>query len=112
MGLKTIATQRVTVAPNTETVTEIYQVPPGRTLHLTQVQVYFPTGTLSELQVKILHGWVGIAPTDGYLVGDDVKYELEVDETFGSQSSVKAYLKNTNATSSRECVITLIGEES
>ena len=107
-----IATKRLQVSPNTETYQEIYTVSPGKRLRLTKIEVFFPSGTLSELQVRILQGWVGIAPTDGVLVGDNVKYEIEVDETYGSQSKVKAYLKNTNATSSRECVITLIGQES
>jgi hypothetical protein len=35
-----------------------------------------------------------------------------VDAFYGSQTPVRAYLRNTNTTSPRECIITLVGEES
>jgi peptide methionine sulfoxide reductase MsrA len=109
---RVIATKRVQVPANTETYQEIYRVTPGRRLHLTKVEIFFPTGTLSELQVKILWGWSSLAPTDGFAQGDDVKLEYQVDAFYGSQTPVRAYLKNTNPTSARECIITLVGEES
>jgi hypothetical protein len=108
---RVIATKRVQVPANTETYQEIYRVSPGKRLHLTNVEIFFPTGTLSELLVKILWGWSSLAPTDGFAQGDDMKLEYNVDAVYGSQMPVRAYLKNTNATSARECIITLVGEE-
>jgi hypothetical protein len=109
---RVIATKRLQVNANTETYQVIYSVSPGKRLHLTKIDIFFPTGTLSELLVKILQGWTSLAPTSGYAQGDDVKLEYPVDAYFGSQTAVRAYLKNTNTTSSRECIITLFGEES
>jgi hypothetical protein len=110
MGLKTIASRRITVPPNATAVESIYTVPPGRTLHLKRVVVHFPVGTLSELHIKIFNGWIGIAPTDGFLMGDDVKYEIDVDEKYGSQSVVRGMFINTSTVSQRECIVTLLGE--
>jgi hypothetical protein len=109
---KVLVTRRVQVAANTETYQEIYRVSPGKRLHLTKVEIFFPTGTLSELLVKVLQGWTSVAPTDGFAQGDDIKNEYPVDASYGSQTPVRAYLRNTNATSPRECIITLVGEES
>jgi hypothetical protein len=110
--MRKVVSARIQVAPNTEQYSPLYTVSPGSIFSLKKVTVYFPTGTLSELQVKIYNGWISIAPTDGYFTGDDAKVEVEVDEKYGSQSTVVAYLRNTNTASPRECVITLEGEES
>jgi hypothetical protein len=111
MDFRVIATKRVQVPANTETYQEIYKVSPGRRLRLTKVEIFFPTGTLSELLVKILWGWTSLAPTDGFAQGDDAKLEYSVDAVYGSQMPVRAYLRNLSLTSARECVITLVGEE-
>ena len=108
---RVLVTRRVQVPENTETYQEIYRVSPGKRLHLTKVEIFFPTGTLSELLVKILWGWSSLAPTDGFAQGDDAKLEYQVDAFYGSQVPVRAYLKNTNAASPRECIISLVGEE-
>jgi hypothetical protein len=110
--MRKVISARIQVAPGSEQYSPIYTVSPGSIFSLKKVTVYFPTGTLSELLVRIYNGWIPIAPTDGFFTGDDVKIEVEVDEKYGSQSSVIAYLKNTNTASTRECVITLEGDES
>jgi hypothetical protein len=106
-----LVTKRVQVPANTETYQEIYRVSPGKRLHLTKVEIFFPTGTLSELLVKILWGWSSLAPVDGFAQGDAMKMEYNVDAVYGSQMPVRAYLKNTNATAVRECIIMIAGEE-
>jgi len=110
MVLREIATERVVVSANSTAVEELYHVPPGRRLHLRRIQVHFPVGTQSELKVRFLKGWIAIAPTDGYLVGDDVVHVLDVDEYFGSQSAVRGEFVNTSTLNQRECIVTLIGE--
>jgi hypothetical protein len=108
---RVIATKRVQVPPNTETYQEIYRVSPGKRLRLTKVEIFFPVGTFSELQVKVLWGWSSLVPTDGFAQGDEAKLEYSVDAVYGSQMPVRAYLRNLSLTSARECVITLAGEE-
>jgi hypothetical protein len=110
--MRRVVSARIQVDPGGEQYSPLYTVSPGSIFTLKKVTVYFPTGTLSELQVKLYNGWIPIAPTDGYFTGDDVKIEVEVDEKYGSQSTVMAYLRNTNTASPRECVVTLEGEES
>jgi len=108
---RVIVTKKVQVPANAERYEEIYRVSPGKRFRLTKVEIFFPVGTLSELLVKILWGWSSLAPVDGFAQGDDMKLEYSVDAVYGSQMPVRAYLKNTNATSPRECIITLVGEE-
>jgi hypothetical protein len=111
MPLKVIASRRIVVDPGAETYVDLYTVNPGSRLRLEKVEIFFPSGTAGELLVKVFHGWIGLAPTDGHAQGDNVKHEYPVEAEYGSQSVIRAYLKNINTASARECVITLMGQE-
>jgi hypothetical protein len=109
--MKVIASQRIQVNANTKAYVDLYTVPPGSRLKLQKIQIFFPAGTYDELRVKILQGWASLAPTDGYFTGDEVLIEKDVEAEYGSQSVVRAYVENLNLSYRRECVITLLGEE-
>jgi hypothetical protein len=110
MSLTPIASTKISVDPNTSTYVTVYTVPPGQRLKLKKIQIWFPVGTYSELQVKILWGWTSLAPLDGYFTGDELLIEKDVEAEYGSQSNVVAYLRNLNTANKRECTITLLGE--
>jgi hypothetical protein len=110
-SFRVIASQRVQVPANTKQYTTLYTVSPGKRLKLRQVEVFFPVGTYDELRVKILYGWTSVAPTDGFFTGDETTIVKDVDIEYGSMQPVRAYLENLNLANQRECVITLLGEE-
>jgi len=109
---KVLVSKQYTVSANTTETQVAYTVTPGKKLKLNLVKIWFPTGVNSELRVKILHGNMQIAPTEGYAVGDNIELEYRPEVEYGSEEYVKVWLQNTNSTESRDVQITLEGEES
>jgi len=109
--MRVIISRTITVDPASEAYQTIYTVSPGSRFRLERVKVYFPPGTASELQVKILQGWTSIAPTEGFFSGDSMEFSHEVHAEYGGESRVIAFLKNLNTASAKQCTITLEGEE-
>jgi hypothetical protein len=112
MPTKVIVTRLFSVPPNTEAYEAVYTVSPGSRFTLKKVKVHFPVGVASQLLVRILQGWTSVAPVNGYFVGDDVVFEHEVEAEYGSGSVVRAYIRNISGASTKECTITIEGEES
>jgi len=109
--VRVTVTKQYTVSASTTETEVVYTVTPGKTLKLNLVKIWFPTGVNSELRVKILHGNMQIAPTEGYAVGDNIELEYRPEVEYGSEEYVKAWLQNVNSTDSRDVQITLEGEE-
>ena len=110
--MRRIISRKVEVEPDGELYVDLYQVTPGSSFTLKLIEVYFPVGTGGQLQVKILQGWIGVAPTNGYFTGDDVTIKHEVEAVYGSQATIRAHVINLDKVSKKEAVITLVGEES
>ena len=110
--VRVIVSKQYTVSANTTETEIVYTVTPGKKLRLDLVKIWFPTGVNSELRVKILHGSMQVAPTEGYAVGDNIELEYKLEVEYGSEEYVKAWFQNVNSTESRDVQITLEGEES
>jgi len=111
MTTKVIVSKTFSISPNTETYQTLYTVSPGLKLRLKKIKVHFPTGVASQLHVKIYHGWMSVAPKEGFFTGDNVLLEYDLDVEYGSEAHVRVYFKNTSGASTKECVISMEGEE-
>jgi len=88
----------------------IHRVEPGKIFHITRIEVFFPTGVSDELEISIWYGNLQVYPNEGALVGDNIKYDKQVDLRYYSGDPVKVYYRNLNTTYERICDIVLEGE--
>jgi len=84
---------------------DIHTVEPGRKLHITRIEVFFPTGTEDELEISFFYGNRQVFPKSGVLKGDNIKYDKPVDLWYYSSDPVKVYYKNLNTTYRGVCDI-------
>jgi len=110
MGEKWSASYHLVASPGAEDFVSIATVPAGRILRLKRIQVFFPTGNADELHVAFYYGDLQVFPDEGDLVGDDVKYDKQVDVRYFSQDPIRVWYKNDNTTYERIADIVVEGE--
>jgi len=103
------ASYHLVASPGAEGFATVAEVPAGKVLRLQKFEVQFPTGTSDELEVALYYGNIKVYPNEGVLVGDNVRYEKDVEATYFSGDPIKVRYKNLNATYERVCDIVVEG---
>jgi len=73
---------------------KIWECPDGKIVRIKRYEVVFPPGTVGELKIALFYGINQVFPDEGLLLGEDVKFEKCVDETYVSGDSLEVYFKN------------------
>jgi len=110
MGEKWSASYHLVASPGAEGFVSIATVPSGKSLRVTRLEVFFPTGVSDELHVAFFYGDMKVFPEEGDLVGDAIKYDKPVDLRYHSQDPIRVWYKNDNATYERIADIVVEGE--
>jgi len=97
-------------APGAEGFATIHIVQGGRIFHIKRIEVFFPTGVSDELEISFWYGNLQVFPNEGVLVGDNIKYDKQVDLRYYSGDPVKVRYRNLNTDFERVCDIVLEGE--
>jgi len=108
--MKYSVSYHLVVDPGAEGFKTIHKVKPGKKFHITRIEVFFPTGVSDELEISLFYGHMQVYPNEGVLVGDNIKYDKQVDLWYYSGDPVLVRYKNLNATYSRVCDIVLEGK--
>ena len=98
---------QLTVAPNSSGTIDVAVAPPGKKLQLARTVVVFPAGTEGELQIQILYGNMPVIPDSGFITGDDVKLEFNIQVIYDAGTPVRIYYRNLNANYSKTAYIYL-----
>jgi len=110
MAEKWSVSYHLVASPGAKDIISIATVPAGKVLTINHIEVFFPTGVSDELHVAFYYGNTKVFPSEGDLVGDNIKYDKPVCLKYYSQDSIKLYYKNDNTTYERIADIVLEGE--
>jgi len=109
-GKKYSVSYHLVASPGASGFVTIHRVQPGMIFKIMRIEVFFPTGVSDELEISFWYGNRKVFPDEGVLVGDNIKYDKEVDLCYYSGDLVKVYYRNLNTTYERICDIVLEGE--
>jgi len=100
----------LTVSPGAEGEATVWKTPNGRTFNLVETHFHFPAGTYFELELKLMHGIVQVAPLTGTHRGDNMTVVDRNTAEYRSGESINTAYKNLNTTQTREAQIVIHGE--
>jgi len=96
-----------TFAANSSGSVSIFTVPPAKKATIRRIIVWFPVGSENQLYVRFSTGGRRIAPTSGWISGDDTRIELEPNAEAFSDFTVDLEYMNTDSTSSHSVFVAL-----
>jgi len=106
-----VFTAVITAAAGASAELDLVRAPPGKRLRLKKTLVHFPSGTGNMLQVQIRYGSMAVIPDEGYIQGDDSRYEFDKEWVYESGSCVKVFYKNLDAVNAKTFDIAITMEE-